>query len=114
MFEHTHGASTANGHTKAAHGDESVLEEGDRRTPAVFVESDTTASGPLLMSPMRNEADEDSSIEDEKEDQRMFDALERPRIRYDVEVITKLVVYAGIGCLSVEVNPLLFRKLGLA
>lgn len=43
----------------------------------------------------------------------MFSALERPRIRYDVEVITKLIVYAGIAWLAVEGNPIVFELLGL-
>lgn len=55
----------------------------------------------------------DSGKEDEKNDQKMFSSLEKPRIRYDVEVITKLVVYAGIAWLAVEGNPLLFAKLGI-
>lgn len=33
--------------------------------------------------------------EDEKNDRDMFRKLQRPRVRYDVEVITKLIVYAG-------------------
>lgn len=56
----------------------------------------------------------DSGKEDELQDRKMFSALEKPRIRYDVEVITKLVVYAGIGWLAVEVDPLLFKWLGFA
>ncbi|KAG8527690.1 uncharacterized protein KY384_007844 [Bacidia gigantensis] len=32
----------------------------------------------------------------EKEDREMFSKLEKPRVRYDVEVVTKLIVYAGI------------------
>lgn len=56
----------------------------------------------------------DSGKEDEQQDRKMFSALEKPRIRYDVEVITKLVVYAGIAWLAVEGNPLLFTWLGLA
>ncbi|KAK4618190.1 Dihydrosphingosine 1-phosphate phosphatase [Fulvia fulva] len=55
----------------------------------------------------------DSGKEDESHDKKMFSALEKPRIRYDVEVITKLVVYAGIAWLAVEGNPLLFAKLGI-
>lgn len=31
----------------------------------------------------------------EKEEQEMFSKLEKPRVRYDVEVITKLIVYSG-------------------
>ena len=52
--------------------------------------------------------------EEEVQDRNMFSALEKPRIRYDVEVITKVVVYAGIGWLAVEGDPILFRWLGLA
>jgi hypothetical protein len=37
----------------------------------------------------------DEAREEEKADQRLFASVEKPRIRYDVEVITKLVVYAG-------------------
>jgi hypothetical protein len=56
----------------------------------------------------------DSGKEDEVKDRNMFSALEKPRIRYDVEVITKVVVYAGIAWLAVEGNPLLFGWSGLA
>lgn len=31
----------------------------------------------------------------EKEDREMFSRLEKPRVRYDVEVVAKLVVYCG-------------------
>lgn len=31
----------------------------------------------------------------EKEEREMFSNLEKPRVRYDVEVITKLIVYSG-------------------
>lgn len=33
--------------------------------------------------------------QDEKEEREMFSRLEKPRVRYDVEVITKLIVYSG-------------------
>lgn len=55
----------------------------------------------------------DSGREEEVQDRNMFSALEKPRIRYDAEVITKVVVYAGIGWLAVEGDPILFRWLGL-
>ncbi|MCJ1472518.1 hypothetical protein MMC13_001166 [Lambiella insularis] len=51
--------------------------------------------------------------QDEKEEKEMFSKLEKPRVRYDVEVITKLVVYSGIAWLAVEGNPILFHYLGL-
>lgn len=31
----------------------------------------------------------------EKEEREMFSRLEKPRVRYDVEVVTKLIVYSG-------------------
>ena len=65
----------------------------------------------------------------EREEREMFSNLEKPRVRYDVEVITKLIVYtgniyndvfqhvayfvAGIAWLSVEGNPILFELIGL-
>lgn len=54
-------------------------------------------STPTLLTPpvSDTEIQSDSGKEDEKKDREMFSALEKPRIRYDVEVITKLIVYAG-------------------
>ena len=33
--------------------------------------------------------------QNEKEDREMFSRLQKPRVRYDVEVVTKLIVYTG-------------------
>ncbi|KAL9110213.1 MAG: hypothetical protein Q9227_005274 [Pyrenula ochraceoflavens] len=49
----------------------------------------------------------------EQDEAEMFSRLERPRVRYDVEVVTKLIVYAGIGLLAVEWNPRLFELVHL-
>ncbi len=51
--------------------------------------------------------------QDEKEEREMFSKLEKPRVRYDVEVITKLIVYAGIAWIAVEGAPILFETIGL-
>lgn len=51
--------------------------------------------------------------QDELGAQEMFSRLVKPRVRYDVEVVTKLVVYAGIGYLAVDVIPTLFEFIGL-
>ena len=69
--------------------------------------------------------------QDEREEREMFSKLEKPRVRYDVEVITKLIVYAGtldifliamliwltnaagIGWIAVEGAPILFETVGL-
>ncbi|KAL2002849.1 hypothetical protein VTN02DRAFT_5746 [Thermoascus thermophilus] len=47
---------------------------------------------------------------DEKD---MFSRITKPRVRYDVEVVTKLIVYSGIAWLVMEGSPLLFECLGL-
>lgn len=74
----------------------------------------THPAGDALLTPPASDHGNcsDSGNEDERSDRRMFSNLEKPRVRYDVEVITKLVVYAGIGWLAVEGNPVLFEKLG--
>ncbi|KAI9679523.1 MAG: hypothetical protein M1817_005545 [Caeruleum heppii] len=55
----------------------------------------------------------DEKKNDEREEREMFSQLQRPRVRYDVEVVTKLIVYAGIALLAVEGNPILFELIGL-
>jgi dihydrosphingosine 1-phosphate phosphatase len=68
-------------------------------------------------------------LENELGEREMFSRLEKPRVRYDVEVITKLVVYTGvylysahfhecsfslgIAWLAVEINPIIFEIIGL-
>jgi dihydrosphingosine 1-phosphate phosphatase len=45
---------------------------------------------------------------DEKVEAEMFRKIERPRVRYDVEVVTKLVVYCGkISCTHWNKRPFL-------
>lgn len=50
-----------------------------------------------LLTPPASDAgaSSDSGKEDKENDRELFARLEKPRVRYDVEVITKLVVYAG-------------------
>ncbi|KAL9083593.1 MAG: hypothetical protein Q9165_008462 [Trypethelium subeluteriae] len=43
----------------------------------------------------------------------LFANLEKPRVRYDVEVITKLIIYSGIAWIAVEGAPILFELCGL-
>jgi hypothetical protein len=55
----------------------------------------------LLTPPISDAgASSDSGREDEKKDRQMFSLVEKPRTHYDVEVITKLVVYAGESALK--------------
>lgn len=50
---------------------------------------------------------------DELQERQLFSSIQRPRVRYDVEVITKLIVYLGIAWWSVEGNPIIFEHIGL-
>lgn len=70
------------------------------------------------------------AVQQALEEHAMFSRLQKPRVRYDVEVITKLIVYTGmpppfshcdllistpgIAWLAVEGNPILFSLIGLA
>ena len=38
--------------------------------------------------------------QNEEEERQIFSKLEKPRVRYDVEVITKLIVYTGMRWLK--------------
>jgi hypothetical protein len=59
--------------------------------------------GHVMISPATPEEkdDDDDNAEifvgqqNELEEKEMFSRLEKPRVRYDVEVVTKLVVYTG-------------------
>ncbi|KAF2630942.1 sphingosine-1-phosphate phosphohydrolase [Macroventuria anomochaeta] len=51
--------------------------------------------------------------EEENEKREIFMKLTKPRVRYDVEVVTKLIVYSGIGWLAVSIDPIIFEIVGL-
>ncbi|KAL7911153.1 acid phosphatase/Vanadium-dependent haloperoxidase [Trichoderma velutinum] len=53
------------------------------------------------------------SMEDARDEKEVFSQLVKPRVRYDVEVVTKLVVYAGISWLAVAGMPMVFSFIGL-
>lgn len=95
--------------------------------------------GEVVMGPPRKDGDVDVYVMQDQyglEEKDMFSKLPRARVRYDVEVVTKLVVYAGkhifdilvarfristnqvspvagIGWLSVAIIPMIFEILGL-
>ncbi|KAI9754681.1 MAG: hypothetical protein M4579_004586 [Chaenotheca gracillima] len=83
----------------------------DDAAPAKDVIFDTNIQR-SLPTPSLNESGK-MEHENEQEEREMFLQLEKPRVRYDVEVVSKLIVYSGIGWLAVEVNPILFELVGL-
>lgn len=62
---------------------------------------------------MNGAAGMDSGAEDEMDRTELFSRVQKPRVRYDVEVVTKLIVYCGIAWIAVEGNPILFHHVGL-
>ena len=51
---------------------------------------------------------------DELQGQQIFSGIQKLRVRYDVEVVTKLIVYSGIAWWATEGMPIVFRHLGLS
>ncbi|KAJ5938994.1 Dihydrosphingosine 1-phosphate phosphatase [Penicillium verhagenii] len=47
------------------------------------------------------------------DEEDVFSQIKKPRVRYDVEVVTKLVVYAGIPWVVINVAPPVFELIGL-
>jgi len=78
---------------------------------AITVVSDKSGSH-VHLNRDGEEAGGEQQMQD-RDEREMFSKLEKPRVRYDVEVVTKLIVYSGIGWLAVEGNPLLFDLVGL-
>ncbi|KAK6331736.1 hypothetical protein TWF718_002278 [Orbilia javanica] len=63
---------------------------------------------------LKEEEEEKASEEAyEKQEREMLSQIEKPRVRYDVEVVTKLLVYGGIAWWAVEGTPILFELVGL-
>ncbi|KAJ5587164.1 Dihydrosphingosine 1-phosphate phosphatase [Penicillium hispanicum] len=83
---------------------EHMMGRGSPNSSMVDVDPNVPRSSPL--PPPAN----DASRPDEKE---VFSQIKKPRVRYDVEVVTKLVVYAGIPWVVINVAPPVFEVLGL-
>ncbi|KAK4655825.1 Long-chain base-1-phosphate phosphatase [Podospora pseudocomata] len=60
-----------------------------------------------------NEEEMVLGVEDELGEKEVFSRLVKPRVRYDVEVVTKLVVYTGIAWLAVDLILVTFEMIGL-
>ncbi|KAI9836462.1 MAG: hypothetical protein M1819_001494 [Sarea resinae] len=82
-------------------------------TPGSVTAGETFTIGSVPSSSSSSDGSESATQENEKETREMFSRLQKPRVRYDVEVVTKLIVYSGIAWLAVEGNPILFDLVGL-
>lgn len=76
MHSYEHGMRTGEAHLAAKNS----------TTPPGSVSGSTGDVGPLMPTP----------AEEENEKRKIFMMLTKPRVRYDVEVVTKLLIYAGM------------------
>ncbi|KAG0245506.1 hypothetical protein BGW41_000133 [Actinomortierella wolfii] len=54
-----------------------------------------------------------SNLENEAEALLRVERMHPPKSRFDVDIVSKLVVYAGIGALAVDGIPIMFELIGL-
>lgn len=74
---------------------ESAINRNLQRISGASLQADSPNKD-LLAEPIHDTQEkQDSDREEAKSDREMVSGLEKPRTHYDVEVITKLVVYAG-------------------
>ncbi|RMZ89921.1 hypothetical protein DV736_g2853, partial [Chaetothyriales sp. CBS 134916] len=84
--------------------DQYKAQMGEATSPAVSASS--------VSSPNEGHTGQEARSEEEQQ-KELFAHVQKPRVRYDVEVITKLIVYSGIAWLAVEANPIIFELIGL-
>lgn len=55
----------------------------------------------------------ESEVAREMEEDELMSKITKPRVRYDVEVVTKLIVYSGIALIAVDLCGVIFVTLGI-
>jgi membrane-associated phospholipid phosphatase len=72
----------------------------------------STAEGLDKNNASKHGVREDVAV-DEGSEMDVFSQVARSRVRYDVEIVTKLVVYTGIGLLASMLIPIFYELIGL-
>ncbi|OAQ80235.1 sphingosine-1-phosphate phosphohydrolase [Purpureocillium lilacinum] len=88
---------------------------GSQKPPAHEYEK-MMGDGEVVMTPVEENGAAGGGFDKEGEElaeKEMFSRLVRPRVRYDVEVVTKLVVYTGIAWFATALIPIMFEFVGL-
>ncbi|RMZ86228.1 hypothetical protein DV737_g171, partial [Chaetothyriales sp. CBS 132003] len=98
--------STSTGRSRANSLDQYKAQMGQATSPVASISS---ASFPNDGA----HTDQEEARSEEEQQKELFAHVQKPRVRYDVEVITKLIVYCGIAWLAVEANPIIFELIGL-
>ncbi|KAK3986604.1 PAP2 superfamily-domain-containing protein [Cladorrhinum sp. PSN332] len=104
-------ASAAAEEHDLANGKSSGVQSGNGRV-VEFEKMMGTLPGESAVVDSPSPADEGQE-EDELGEKEVFSQLVKPRVRYDVEVVTKLVVYTGIAWLAVDLILETFELIGL-
>ncbi|TQV95016.1 sphingosine-1-phosphate phosphohydrolase [Cordyceps javanica] len=86
-----------------------ALASGAQKPPSADYEQ-IIAGNEAVLTPADEPTEQQSRAVDEKE---VFALLVKPRVRYDVEVVTKLIVYTGIAWFAVALIPIIFEVVGL-
>ena len=80
--------------------------------------NNSTVAFPTLEESGLDEVEPDLYVgrQDELGEREMFEKLVKPRVRYDVEVVTKLIVYTGKTHIAFDISPTchLLTNLGIA
>jgi hypothetical protein len=105
-----------------SHFDTKDTSSGRKRSSSLEMFRAQMGTGVEALSPISVATPADGKVQhtqdvqamDELQEKQMFSGLQKPRVRYDVEVVTKLIVYSGIGWLAIEGIPVLFKHVGLS
>ncbi len=83
--------------------------------PDVLLDDTLTPTTPPSSDNTPDRRSSEHRRELEKEERDIFLMVEKPRVRYDVEVVTKLIVYTGMHNVRIfHVVPWLIRVSGIA
>ncbi|KAG8669597.1 Long-chain base-1-phosphate phosphatase [Fusarium poae] len=115
---HSLNSKSSNVELQNAHEDHSGkgAQTSGSQTQRIVEYEQMMGTGEVVMTPS---AEDDrvgifvTSPEDRLGEKEMFSQLIKPRVRYDVEVVTKLVVYTGIAWFAVAIIPIMFELVGL-
>lgn len=92
----------------------SLKEQGIRLEPGTALLTPVTPGDTGSVSRSRtSSADRREREEERKEEQAVFASLPKPRTKFDIEIVTKLIVYSGIGLFAAGLIPILFEAISL-
>ncbi|RMZ83563.1 hypothetical protein DV738_g897, partial [Chaetothyriales sp. CBS 135597] len=97
LANHSRSTSLSTGRSRANSLDQYKAQMGQ-----ATASSNNSVDNTLLSVPSSNQehGEQEEARSEEEQQKELFAHLQKPRVRYDVEVITKLIVYSGIAWLA--------------